>query len=114
MIDDDTLIGDVILLKIAWLKFKRSIDPIISGIGHFFWLLGVLYLNILKLNFKEAVDTYYWIRIHILYRGMPTGKRYISVQERIKITLYQLAGLLLSIVILYVLIITLPNYVTSI
>ena len=52
----------------------------------FFWLIGNLYIQIFKLDTKEIIETYYWIRIHIGYKASLKSK-----------PVYTLKGIMISI-----------------
>jgi hypothetical protein len=69
-----------------------------------FWMMGIFYISCLKLNFKEAMEVTYWIRIHINHSGQCLGYTKRTFWKKIKNYLIVFFGLIITLGIVYLLI----------
>lgn len=42
-------------------------------LGHFFWMLGKIYLSVISCNWPNVVECWYWLRIHLTYKATRIG-----------------------------------------
>lgn len=68
-----------------------------------FWLLGNMYWCIISLDFNNAKDTYYWLRIHLTYKGQKVEgeKRKISIKQRLLNIRNSFLGISITFLIFY-------------
>lgn len=71
---------------------------------HLFWMLGMMYCNLLKLNFKNGIDCYYWVIIHLSYKGEMTGYKSPPLLQRLKVIATATFGLLFSCFLIFLII----------
>lgn len=60
---------------------------------HIFFMLGFIYKSILKLDFKNTIESYFWLKIHLTCKSSSSGK--------MKLTNEEIYGYLGTIFILY-------------
>jgi hypothetical protein len=69
---------------------------------HLFWELGWMYLAFLKGNFDGGVEMYYWIIVHLTYKGECTGKIKIPFWQIVKNKLVVLIGIVITFGLLFI------------
>jgi hypothetical protein len=67
-----------------------------------FWMLGMFFISCLKLNFKDAIETSYWIRIHFKYTGQCVGYEKRSIWYKIINGLIVCFGFVVTIIIIFI------------
>ncbi|MBA7627100.1 hypothetical protein ES703_34562 [subsurface metagenome] len=67
---------------------------------HLFWMLGNMYLNFLKGDIKNAIDSYYWIRIHVTYKSKLVKYTKSPFWQRMKMNTIVIFGILFTVFLL--------------
>jgi hypothetical protein len=80
------------------------IHKIIDWLYFLFWMIGIFTISCLKLNFKDAVEVTYWIRIHLKYTGQCVEYTKRTFWQKIKNDLIVIFGLIISSGVVYLLI----------
>lgn len=71
----------------------------------FFFMLGAMYIDFIKGDFNNGIDDWYWIRIHLSYRGKRIGGKPVPFIRRVEVFLITLFGLVITLSTLFGLII---------
>lgn len=58
------------------------------------WMIGMFFISCLRLNYKDAVETTYWIRVHFKYSGQCVEYTKQSIWQKLKNDLIVLLGVL--------------------
>lgn len=85
------------------MKIVKCNNNIIHDIQHILFMFGHMYINFLKLDIKNGVDSWFWIRIHSMYKSKMIGYIKPPLWKRIKINITALFGLFFTVVILFLL-----------
>jgi uncharacterized membrane protein len=80
------------------------IHKIIDWLYFLFWMIGIFTISCLKLNFKDAVEVTYWIRIHLKYTGQCVEYTKRTFYQKIKNDLIVFLGILIIFGVIYLLI----------
>lgn len=69
-------------------------------IDHLFWCLGKGYLALLCFDAKHAVEAFWFVRIHLVYKPRLVGHIAIPLKKRFKNHLTSVFGLFFTIVLI--------------
>lgn len=68
---------------------------------HLFWITGVFYLNLLKLQFEAAKESFLWVKIHLTYKGQLVEKGELNTKEQIEVWATEFVGLFVTLLIAF-------------
>jgi hypothetical protein len=77
---------------------------ILDWLYFLFWMIGIFFISCLKLNFKEAIESTYWIRIHFKYKGQCVEYAKRTFWQKIKNDLIVIFGVIIMFGTIYLLI----------
>jgi len=81
---------------------KKSLI-VIFWFEHLFWMLGKMYINFLKGDFKNCAECYYLVFIHLKYKSNLIDYEKPSFWQRVKIRIVTTFGILFTGFLLYIL-----------
>lgn len=68
---------------------------------HLLWCIGWMTILLLKSDVNGAIETIYWIKIHLSFKGKCVGRRKLSFKQKVKNKCIEILGFLIAIIILF-------------